>query len=382
MRLSDGIPSSTTHDPRAERKRAAVVQFEAVHEEVMPTVCRALILNGVQPTVFANARILENRGDLFSQLGIDDYKVNYAQVNERSDWDELKERIAGSGEFDLLVLNTFQREGIAKWSEATRLPILGVVHSPRNFLTQPTCVELVQSRRATIMTLAPHVTAWLMDKDHLLYGNVATIPPVYWGDQPADPVEESEFLARRRIAIPGAVNFGNRDYPAVLETLAQMSRKESTDALEFVVLGGGVDREKLENQAAESGLGERFYFAPTQPDTGFVDQATYLAELVKCSFVLPLLPENKRDYRLYKISAALSTLMAFAIPALIDRWTEAVYGVPCISYPAGQMAAGLQTAASIDYSAFVEMKGRLTRLRDQKLRQGVDEMAFALSCLD
>ena len=49
-------------------RTVAIVQFEAVHEEVIPSVCHALKENGITPTVFLNHEILTRRGDIFAQI--------------------------------------------------------------------------------------------------------------------------------------------------------------------------------------------------------------------------------------------------------------------------------------------------------------------------
>jgi len=224
------------------------------------------------------------------------------------------------------------------------------------------------------------VTGWLMSKNQDLFANAATVRPFYWGD-PVDPFAIHRTTRRRRIAIPGAVNFRNRDYPAILSMLPEITRHIARDEIEIAVIGGGQDRERLEAMVEAAGYSNCFRFAARDPRTGFVNYDVYLAELRKSAFILPMLPEKRMDYRTFKISAALSTSAGLGIPAIIDRWTAAAYGLPSVAYPPGRMIEGLVAATSMDFDATLDLARRLAEFRHRTMIETITEARHALSAL-
>jgi len=351
--------------------RAAVVQLEAVHEEVVSSVFHALLANGIEPTAFLNQRILE-RADLFSTFTSFADRVHYVPLGGPGDWDALTELVQG---FDLLVFNTFQREGQAKWVQRLGIPALGIVHNPRILVEEPTCLEVIRSGQLVPLTLAPHVTSYLMAHDPHLFAGTRTLTAWMW-DMP-----ESVALpptSRRRITIPGAVDFKNRDYPLILDVLPELVDKLGTESFEIGIVGGGRDRARLQELVTARGLDDVFWFAPLDEATGFVRSDDFYAELARSTFLLPLLPELRRDYRVWKITASVSSSLGFKVPAVMDRWTSLVYDLPAVTYPTGGVAQGLATAVEMSDDAYQELRGRVVRRRTEAIESAHAEMGLAL----
>lgn len=352
--------------------RAAIVQLEAVHETVVPSVYEALVANGIEPTVFLNDRILE-REDLFSLYTDYADRVHYRPIVTPNDWDALTAEVA---RFDLLVLNTFQREGPALWAERVGLPILGVVHNPNMFLDQPRCSKLVRQGKAKVLTLAPHVTSYLMRRDPVLFADCATLAFWFW-----DMPEPESMPDRRRIVIPGAVNFAGRDYAGLVESLPALADELGHDAFEIGIVGAGRDREALEGLVREAGLDDVFWFAPIDEETGFVGSQVFYDELKRSSFLLPMLPESRPDYRVLKVTSAVPTSVGLTVPAILDRWTAQTYDVPCVSYPNGRLLEGLTKAARMSADELQELHGDLADHRSRSIERSAHEMGYALEAL-
>jgi FkbM family methyltransferase len=352
--------------------RAAIVQLEAVHETVVPSVYEALVANGVEPTVFLNARILE-RGDLFSLYTDYADRVHYLPINTPRDWDALTAEVS---RYDLLVLNTFQREGPALWAEQVGLPTIGVVHNPPMFMDQPTCVKLVRQGRAKVLSLAPHVTSYLMRRDPALFADAGTLAFWYW-----DMPEPESMPERRRIVIPGAVNFAGRDFAGVVDSLPAMVDEVGRDEFEIAIVGAGPDRDALHDLVRDRGFEDLFWFAPVDARSGFVDSKVFYDELKRSSFLLPMLPEGRVDYRIVKITSAVPSSVGFTVPAIIDRWTALTYDVPCVSYPRGQVLDGLRTAARMPADELHELHDDLAEHRTRSIERSAHEMGYALDAL-
>jgi FkbM family methyltransferase len=348
-----------------------VVELMGVHDEVMPSLFDMLIANGVEPTGFLNQR-LGDRGDVFGRFTSYGDRVNYCPLTSPDEWDAL---LAEVRDFDLLVMNTYSQFGHAKFAKATGLPAIGVVHNPKLVLSRRACVFGIQSGRVTPVTLAPHVTSWMMAEAPELFSHAATLGTWMW-EMPE--VRKSEPPKRRRIAVPGGVSFGKRDFPLVVDTLPGLIDRFGADRFEIAVVGGGSDRAKLEDLVAERGLGDVFDFAPLDPATGAVPSHEYYPRVAGSTLLLPLLPERLASYRVSKITAAVSSSIGFTVPSIIDRWTSTVYDLPGVTYPLGSLADGLARAVEMSDDELEAIRQRLARRRATMIERATAEMGEAL----
>lgn len=351
--------------------RAALLQFEAVHEECIPALVHGLRANGVEPTIYVNDRIRDARGDigsLFPEIGT----VNYRPFHSPADWNALQAEVAS---YDLMVVNTFQREGVANWLDVLGKPVLGVVHNPKVFLERPRCTRLVREGRAGIVTLAPHVTAWMMQQAPRLYGGVGTITSIF----PQAPIPPTPG-ERRRLSIPGAVNFAGRNYPDVVAAIPALLADVDRASFEIAVVGGGADRPELERMVQEAGYDDLFSFAPLDSG-GFVETGTYYKALAQSSFILPVLPELRADFRTHKITSAVPVSIGIGVPSVVDRWTATVYGAPAVTYPAGQLALGLRDAVRLDSTDLARLRDRVEAFRQQSLASSAEQIGEVLGRL-
>jgi len=355
-------------------KKTALIQLEAVHEEIIPSMCQAFALNGVEMSCFLNERIEQNRQDLFSHLPNFPSEYSYVPVTSRDEWTNLANNLRKDDEIDSIFFNTFQREGIASWALTIGKPISGIVHNPTLFLNSEKCMEVAARDDVQLFTLAQHATSYLQLKNPKLFKNVKTIYPFYWGF-PVDKFKSSTSQ-KTHIAIPGSVNFGNRDLPSLVETIAQ--RKQSLN-LKFLITGGGPDRQTLQGLIKDKGLEAHFEFSETDAATGFVSHENYFKCLAKADLILPLLPDNKVDYREYKISASISTSVGFVLPAIVDQWTAGVYDLPSVKYPFGKLSEGLDKANAMSPKDIFDLKMQLDAYRSQKIKQNGEAVADYLN---
>jgi len=362
-----------TSKPQAS-KTMALIQLEAVHEEIVPSMCQAFAANDVNISCFLNERIEQNRQDLFSHLPSFPSEYNYVPVTTADDWTSLAKRLREDDKVSSVFFNTFQRDGIADFALTIGKPIAGMVHNPVLFLNSEKCMEAAGHRDVELFTLAKHATSYLQQKDPVLFKNVRTLHPFYWGF-PVDKFK-SNATQKTHIAIAGSVNFGNRDLPGLVKAIAQ--RKDGLN-LKFLITGGGPDRKKLQSLIKDDSLEDYFEFADLDADTGFVSHENYFKCLSKADLILPLLPDNKADYREYKISASISTSVGFILPAIVDQWTAGVYDIPSVTYPFGELSKGLDKANAMSRKDVLKLKAQLDVYRTQKIRQNANAVADYLN---
>lgn len=160
--------------------------------------------------------------------------------------------------------------------------------------------------------------------------SIGVVESVYWGGGTTLNIETSRGVPH--IAIPGGVNFSTREFEGLIDVLA--NDKELASKLCIDILGGGKDRAELEDLVKSNDLSESFEFAPIGP-SGQVLYNDYISKLLSADFLHPLLPISYAPYRESKITSAIPTAVAFALPILLDRWTSWVYRIPSITVGSG-----------------------------------------------
>jgi hypothetical protein len=353
------------------RFRAALVQLEAVHEETLPAMVHLLRLNGVDPEVFLNDQVRENRPGVERRFPDLEDRLHYFEP-EDGGWARLRRRLARQ-DFDLLVINTFQRDRTGRWAAKWEGPMIGLVHNPPLLRDSEPSMEVVRSGRIALLTLARHATATMMRADPVLFGSAATVSMVF-PHPPAVPVEPAR---RRRITVPGAVNFRARDYAQLLDLVPHLRERLPEGSFEFAVVGGGADREELERLIRAQGVEDVFHLAPLN-ETGHVDGDDYYSVLRASDFLLPLLPTTRGDFRLYKITSTIPQALGLGVPMIMDRWTATVYDVPGVTHLPGELNEAIERALSMPAEELSALKARIEATAASKLDDAAREMAYAL----
>ena len=354
--------------------RAVIVQVEPVHEEVIPSLRHVLERNGVSTTIVLDERTRDH-GDLFAAFTDYAADVHYLPLTTAEGWDRARPHIDAA---DLVVFNTFQFNGHARQAREFGKPTLGIVHNPPLFVSQQECVDFARSGQLGLLTLAPHATSHLISEDPELYKNTATIG-CWMFELPA--ALRQPLPARPRVTIPGSVDFRNRDYRALLARLRDLVSEFGEEYVEIAITAGGPDHQALRELVREQGLEATFTFSPVDPASGYVRSEVLYPELAASTFLLPMLPESRQDYRRFKITQAISSSVGYSVPSVLDHWTATVYGVPCVQYRSGEALDGLARALALPEAEVAALRHGLDDTRSALQERSVEEMRFALDSL-
>lgn len=351
--------------------RVAVVQLQAVHDEVVPSVLDTLAACGAHGTAYLNERIRE-RGDVVATFTPYADRVRYVDLAGAARWDALADEIGA--EHDVLLLNSFSRDGAARFAARTGLPAIGVVHNPDLVTQSAPCVEALRSGAVQPAALAPHVAATMMQRHPDLFARTVVLGAWMW-EMAGEPAADGVL----RLVVPGAVDLRNRDHERLLDELpaAVEASGRSRSEVEVLVVGGGRDRAHLESEVTRRGLDDLVRFAPVDP-SGSVLSADYFPPLAGADFLLPLLPEGRSDYRVSKISASVSASLGFTVPTVVDRWTASVYDLPSVDYPLGDLHDGLVRALRSTVPERAALRERLAVRRREEQARAARGLALAL----
>jgi FkbM family methyltransferase len=352
-------------------QNCAVLQLEAVHEGIVPSLVYALNRLGYRPTLYINEKCRERRGDIFQHMTALSFNLNYVPINLRSDWDTIAEAVR-HGEYNFIMLSTFQNKGIIQWATKLGIPVIGVVHNVKLFLDAMANEDLLSSGHVKLCCLSPHVAVYLHQRLPSRYiDDVAVIEPVYWGERASQDDAISLTMDERRVlAIPGGVKFETRAFQELIVTLVKSVEFQSS--LICHVLGGGEDRRRIEEITHAKQLDKIFQFAPLGPN-GSVMYDDYITALNNANFVYPLLPLSFAPYREHKITSALSTAAGFELPIVLDRWTARVYCMPAMVSDA-TIVSSLDQLMQVTPKEIAALRAEMRLYREASLLRNTQEL--------
>ncbi|WP_224814989.1 hypothetical protein [Hasllibacter sp. MH4015] len=349
--------------------RIAILQTGGVHEEIVPSLIEA-IGPDARVAVWLNAKCRATRGDIFAEIPGLGAQVHDVRLEGQADWDALAREVHAFAP-EIILVATFQRQGVAEFVAQFGKPVLGVIHNVPMALKSPLIATMIADGRCRPLTLAPHVAAHFHRSTKGAYiDRVGVVEPVHWGSP-------AQAQGRRLIAIPGGVNATNRDFDGLMAALADgLADDLAARDMALAILGGGPDRARLEAEVGRAGWQDIVRFAPLGPN-GRVLYDAYLGTLRRAWALLPLIPLSKADYREFKITSAIPTAIGFGLPLPLDRWTSAVYRCPHI--PALPDAAGsLRALVNLTETSHGALSDDIARSRQAALTRNRAEMARLL----
>lgn len=336
----------------------AIVELTGVHEEIIPSLVDALPV-GTRTQVFVNQRCKHMRGDLFAETEGVNASVTYVDIVKAPDWDKLGGLIDAGGH-DVLIISTFQIDGIAKWARKRKLPLIGVVHNPMIFGKSEACKAALVDEGLGCVVLAPHVAARLNAMTRGAHMDaIGVVEPVFWGTGDRRKLPDD---GRKRVVVPGGVNYAVRDFEGLLSALNPERVARLRDAgIVLQIIGGGPDRSTLQSALQHGQLDDVVELLPLS-DSGRVPYAAYVEALRQARAVYPLLPLAWPPYRDHKITSAIPTAIGFGLPLVLDRWTASVYRVPALVVDAS-IAAAVDGIIGLDHATRDGLREETTAYR-------------------
>lgn len=313
-------------------KKVAAFQMEAVHEDLAAGFFRVFSELGLGCRGYFNQRIAASRGDFFDLVSHPGVEMTWPPYEGRPAWDKVADDVRAQDP-SLLYFNTLQRDGIAKWADQFGVPILAVVHNPFLFANSEPCRDLARRGRVDMFGLAPHVVSKLVEAVPELEGRAHVHHPYEWMPDGADAYSEDPEVLD--IVVPGAVNFGNRDFEGIIRHL-NSGEANHQRPFRFSIVAGGPDRQRLEDQIRLDGLEKWFDLLALDPETNRVPHRDYLSRLYHSHAMLPLLPQGRQDYLRSKITTGVMAALGTGRPMITTRAVGEAYGFTPVQLPDGE----------------------------------------------
>ncbi|MEM5515317.1 hypothetical protein WNY37_00030 [Henriciella sp. AS95] len=349
------------------------LQMEAVHEQVVAGFFRSFAELGLTCNAHFNRRILKQNGDLFQLLSYPGVHVDYPVMEGAHCWKAIASRVVDEDP-KFIFMNTLQREGIAKWIEQFDRDVVGVIHNPKLFAASEACIQLAESGRLTAFCLAPYVVdklkdavPSLRDRAHVHYAYEVLPPGV-------DEYESDPGVLN--ILIPGAVNYSNRGFEGLIDTLRK-THSNLPRPVKFTIAAGGPDRARLEQDIKDHDLDACFDLMPLDARSGRVPYRLYVQCLSRCHAIMPLLPQGRQDYLHQKVTSGVLAGIGAARPMICPENVGEAYGFEPVLVPSDRPFD--VSEADLSSETLQDRRQKLLRIRERGLEHNTNTLRETLS---
>jgi len=362
-------------------KKCVIVQYEGIHEEIIPSIIFVLNNLGYKPTILINAGYRGGgKGDIFKHITNVDYELVPIALRRKALFEKGLEIINRDKNFEFLVYITYQSNAIAKFLDNITIPKIVITHNAKKLLEERLCVKQINTEDIYLMTLSQHVAVYLKNNLPQLVTNIGYFTPFLMTNTVHDNFSLNEGPIR--IGIAGGIDIRTRGFPGLIEQLALAKQNNQlSDRIKFVILGGGNDRKLLEIAVTENNLTDTFEFLPMKEEHKFVSYNEYNKAINKLKFLISIFPADYYFYVQFKISSVLSTAIAFEIPLLCEKKASLVYSVPGILYDGNNLSKLLKQIDDLSNLEYFALKKKMVNYRHQIMDEAIESFRNALDHL-
>ncbi|KIC43989.1 hypothetical protein RA28_13350 [Ruegeria sp. ANG-S4] len=347
-------------------KTCSIVQFEARHEEVIPSLINILNRLGYRPKVFLNRRIRRVRGDIFSEFPELDAEIKYTGFKAKSDTPPSVESWPGdveseilSEDVDFIVMNSFNRPSAANWARGCGKPVIALIHNVDQYVADAVYSETLDLNQFAFLTLADHVSATLFEKIGGRYAEKVSEFHCDFFSATRAPYRPSK---RRSVVIPGNLNLRTRNYKGLIDVLKE--RRSSWDALEFILPSSGADRDTVLQEISENRLQDRVFALPLGGQ-GQVPHASVMAAFRNATVLLALIKPGFDQYRRNKVTSSVFASSGFSLPMSMGGDTSDCYSIPHLP-STSSLAEELDQIGAISDAELYQISSRIDSYRKDK----------------
>lgn len=218
--------------------------------------------------------------------------------------------------FDKIIFNTAQGrliKNLFAFLRKRKPPIYGTLHRISK-LDKSSGQKVISSKITSYFVLADYLKDSL-DQTVVEKYNITAFYPIFFPTKNIEPIKKSGDEAW--ICIPGAVEYKRRDYESLIDGIRTHGL---VPKVKFILLGGSGHSHgsggELKTELSSLGVIDQFAIWDD-----FVDQETYDKYFPACDYVLPLIHENHRSAKLYKmqITGGFNLAIAHGKPLLLEK---------------------------------------------------------------
>jgi hypothetical protein len=352
--------------------RAAVVELNSYHDEVLPTIVYALNQLGVEPDVYTTREAA--RRNAFAMTAGLRFRLMPADGESRFDraWTWVRGTPARNRRYDVLIMNSVEPVTALETAARIDLPTIAIVHNADLLRGDEAYRRFFAGGTRLPMFLGRHIAATLGGQDER-----AWLAPVYLGDA-ATTESEGEIT---RLCVQGNLEYTRRDYPGLVDAVVKLAAERQDFVIRIVGRSDTRDGNHFRATINERGVADRFTFS-----TGEISHGSYLALVAASDFILPLLDSRMPKLAPYfgvKITSSMSMAVALGVLPVVETSLAALYGVDgaALTYESGDLAWGIRSALEMRPSVRKRFRRRLAEVRVEALTASVGNLSASLDRL-
>jgi hypothetical protein len=359
MHTAKELTGPLAGSPVPARKRCAIVECYARHDEVYLTTTYLLQQLGYEVHVFS---VWRNRmkNSFVHAPGL--RPVVHSRLKPRQVLEAVR-----SERFDLVVFNTFEGREVLACARGvlTHTPALGFMHNGSLVSDLPDYRLFVAQPNFRLMVLAPYVAGRFAD-----IAPAGTVVPVYFFDRELPRTPRAD--GRRRFCVQGYFDPRRRHYGQLLAAL-QVLRDEGRRNFEVCIMGRSFDKQfrDFARQVRAAGLAGHVRY--TWKGIGY---RSYYRVLNDADFLLPLIsPESHATYFRSKSTSSIAAAIGFRVLPIVHEQLARHYslGDAAITYDADLLAA-MRHALDLDDTELAARRSRLEEVRQRCLNDSLRQL--------
>ncbi|MEA2673624.1 MAG: hypothetical protein QOI92_816 [Chloroflexota bacterium] len=344
--------------------RCALVEFNAYHEETLPTFVHLLNELGIEPDVYMTRRSM--RRDPFGLTHKLRYRLHRA---ERIDW--LRGLRFRMRRYELLIVNSMEPPANTQRLMETRTPVVGTMHNTALLAAEPVYRDFFAGPHRLPLVLGRHIATWFAQAGQRL----PWVLHVYFGrleqrrtdPRPARPTT---------FAVSGNVEFTRRNYDGLLDAVAELMAEGAPIKVRIVGRSTNRDGQVLRQRIEQRGLSSAFELSSHE-----TSHPEFFQLLADCDFVLPLLDHSAEHLGAYfetKLASSVPFAIGLGVPLVMHDDLASAYGVEAcgIGHAEGGLASAMRAAvasttsdrdgwrAALDIARAEILAASLTNLRE------------------
>jgi len=349
--------------------RCALIEFNAYHDEVIPTFIYLLNELGIAVDVFMS-RAAINKG-IFECTK----NLNFSLCEIESTSFLFYEKAFQFCDYDFVIINSLEPKQWLQRTDSINIPIIGVIHNA-SLLTKDSDYEKFFLRENRVpIALAKHIPN---SCSHLMK-NINWISPVFLNDA----------LVAQSTQKTGTVSFvvsGNleprRNYNSLLDAAERLVSDGFTNfRIKLVGYNEWSWGKAFKQKVREKGLSAFFTYSK-----GKVDYKTYFSMVMEGDFILPLLDQTDSKYLPYfvdKCTASMHVAIGLGVVPILHKRLSELYGIQCgIMYKDGELFHALKIAAKWDSESLNECRSKLYKKRLSLLQKSKNNFRKILKDLN
>jgi hypothetical protein len=344
--------------------RCALVEFNAYHDEVLPTFVWLLNRLDVTPDVYLVERAARRRP--FAGYEGLRYRARSVEGIHRRRGIAFRLR-----RHDLAIVNSLEPPKRLQRAARLGLPILGVVHNTHLLVDDPAYRSFftVPGRRPLVLG------------QHIAERVAGPIGAPWWISHVVFPAQRraSHLPGRHTVfAVSGNVEFRRRNYDALLDAAAVLAAEHAPFRVRIVGRSTYPDGRAFRAAVEARGLADKFEFSP-----GEIDNPEFTRRVAESDFSLPLLDTTRDAFRPYfetKLTASVPLAIGLGVPLVANAAVVRAYRIEGTgpAYDDGGLAQAMRHAIASTSEERTRWRVALERKRERILESSLVNLGAAI----